>query len=103
MPLKIDALGIVRKSTKIPDLMEVLMGCVQRQIHEMGRSVLSELKMRGTSSLPEVFHVRPAPLGHLCSMVYNRTGNCGAFGSFFKNFYFDFFLLLICYIYSRVP
>ncbi len=54
LKLSLDALGVVRKTTKIPDLMEVLKGCLQRQVHEMGRSVLSELKMRGTTSMPEV-------------------------------------------------
>lgn len=84
IPLKIDAIGVAKKTTKIPDLMEILKGCVQRQIHEMGRSVLSELKMRNTTSLPEVFHLKPEPLGHLCSIVYNKTGTCLNFGEIQK-------------------
>lgn len=65
---------------KIPDLMETLKGCVQRQVHEMGRSVLSELKMLGTTSLPQIFHFKPQPLKHMCSIVYNRQGTCSSFG-----------------------
>lgn len=80
LPLKVDAVGVVRKSSRINDLMEVLKGGVQRQLHEMGRSVLSELKMKGTTSLPEAFHVRPDTLGHLATMVYNRNGKCENFG-----------------------
>ena len=53
---------------------------MQRQIHEMGRSVLSELKVRNGVSLPEAFHVRPEPLGHVCTMVYNKNGTCANFG-----------------------
>ncbi len=68
----------------------MLKGCVQRQIHEMGRSVLSELKMRGTSSLPEVFHLKPEPLGHLCTMIYNKRGQCAGFGGTIS---FPFFFL----------
>jgi len=36
VPITVDSLGVTRKTTKIPDLMEVLKGCVQRQIHETG-------------------------------------------------------------------
>ena len=82
IPIKIDALAIARKSTKIPDLMEVLKGCVQRQIHNMGRSVLSEFHLRGTTSLPETFHFKPEPLGHFCSIAYNRSGSCKTFCKF---------------------
>ena len=54
IPLKIDALGYAPNSMKITDLMEILKGSVQRQVHEMARSVLSEFKMRGTVSVPQV-------------------------------------------------
>ena len=59
IPLKIDALGYAPNSMKIGDLMEILKGCVQRQIHEMARSVLSEFKMRQTVSVPQAFHLYP--------------------------------------------
>ena len=68
LPLKIDSLGITANTTKIVDVMEVLKGCVQRQIHEMGRSVLSECKMRGTVSIPEAFHLKPEPFGHFVTI-----------------------------------
>ncbi len=71
---------------------QVLKGCVQRQIHEMGRIVLSELKMRGTSSLPEVFHLRPEPLGHLCTMIYNKRGQCAGFAEFRRHIHRLFLL-----------
>ena len=84
IPIKVDAIGVARKSTKIPDLMEVLKGCVQRQIHNMGRSVLSEFHLRGTTSLPETFHFKPEPLGHFCSVAYNRSGSCKTFCTYLK-------------------
>ena len=59
IPLKIDALGYAPNSMKIGDLMEILKGSVQRQIHEMARSVLSEFKMRQTVSVPQAFHLYP--------------------------------------------
>ena len=58
LPLKVDAIGYARRSTRVVCLMEVLKGSVQRQLHELGRSVLSELKMKSSTSLPEAFHVR---------------------------------------------
>ena len=79
IPLNIDAIGLARKNMPVKDLMEVLKGCVQRQIHEMGRSVLSELSMRGTVSIPETFHLKPGPLGHFCSIVFNKNGTCAGF------------------------
>ena len=57
--MKIDALGYAPNSMKIGDLMEILKGSVQRQIHEMARSVLSEFKMRQTVSVPQAFHLYP--------------------------------------------
>ena len=86
MPLRVDAVGLVRRTTRVNDAMEVLKGCVQRQLHDMGRSVLSELKMKGTTSAPEVFHLRPEPLGHLCTIVYNRSGKCANFGEWYACF-----------------
>lgn len=80
IPLKIDALAVARKSIQIPDLMEVLKGCVQRQVHEMGRSVIAEFKARKTLSAPEAFHYKPKPLGHILSIIYNRSGTTASFG-----------------------
>ena len=80
LPLKIDALGIAPNSMTISSLMEILKGSVQRQIHEMARSVLSEFKMRGTLSLPEAFHLYPRPFGHFITIIYTKTGTCAAFG-----------------------
>ena len=85
IPIKIDSLGYTANSTKIVDLMEVLKGCVQRQIHEMGRSVLSECRMRGTVSIPEAFHLKPDPFGHFVTIVYTKTGTCTNFAQFRKH------------------
>ena len=92
IPIKIDSLGYTANSTKIVDLMEVLKGCVQRQIHEMGRSVLSECKMRGTVSIPEAFHLKPDPFGHFVTIVYTKTGTCTNFAQFRKHLH-NIFLL----------
>ena len=80
IPLKIDSLAMASNSTKIVDLMELLKGCVQRQIHEIGRGVLSEFKMLGTISTPEVFHLKPEPFGHHVSIIYTQTTDCSKFG-----------------------
>ena len=92
IPLKIDALGIAANNTKIVDVMEVLKGCVQRQIHEMGRSVLSEFRMRGTVSIPEAFHLKPNPFGHFVTIVYTKTGTCANFAQFRRHLH-NIFLL----------
>ena len=92
IPLKIDALGIAANNSKIVDLMEVLKGCVQRQIHEMGRSVLSEFRMRGTVSIPEAFHLKPKPFGHFVTIVYTKTGTCANFAQFRRHLH-NIFLL----------
>jgi hypothetical protein len=92
IPLKIDSLGIAANVTKIVDVMEVLKGCVQRQIHEMGRSVLSEFRMRGTVSIPEAFHLKPDPFGHFVTIVYTKTGTCTNFAQFRRHLH-NIFLL----------
>jgi len=92
IPIKIDSLGYTANSTKIVDLMEVLKGCVQRQIHEMGRSVLSECRMRGTVSIPEAFHLKPDPFGHFVTIVYTKTGTCTNFAQFRRHLH-NIFLL----------
>ena len=92
IPLKIDSLGITANATKIVDVMEVLKGCVQRQIHEMGRSVLSEFRMRGTVSVPEAFHLKPKPFGHFITIVYTKTGTCTNFAQFRRHLH-NIFLL----------
>ena len=92
IPIKINSLGYTANSTKIADLMEVLKGCVQRQIHEMGRSVLSECRMRGTVSIPEAFHLKPDPFGHFVTIVYTKTGTCTNFAQFRRHLH-NIFLL----------
>merc|ERR1712141_477224 len=92
IPLKIDSLGIAAVTTKIVDVMEVLKGCVQRQVHEMGRSVLSEFKMRGTVSIPEAFHLKPKPFGHFVTIVYTKTGTCANFAQFRRHLHNIFML-----------
>lgn len=92
IPLKIDALGYAPNSMKICDLMEILKGSVQRQIHEMARSVLSEFKMRGTVSVPQPFHLYPRPFGHFATIIYTKTGTCAAFAHFRKHLHQSFLL-----------
>jgi len=48
----------------------------------LGRSILSELKMRKKTSLPEVFHFKPSPLSHVCSVVYNKSSSTLDFATF---------------------
>jgi len=92
IPLKIDALGLAPNSMTICSLMEILKGSVQRQIHEMARSFLSEFKMRKTLSLPEACHLYPRPFGHFVSIIYTKTGTCAAFAQFRKHLHKIFLL-----------
>eukprot|EP00095_Tigriopus_kingsejongensis_P012382 maker-scaffold190_size271632-snap-gene-1.35 protein:Tk12382 transcript:maker-scaffold190_size271632-snap-gene-1.35-mRNA-1 annotation:"conserved hypothetical protein" len=102
IPLIIDTVGVARKQLKIPELMELLKGTVQRQIYEMGRSVISELKTRGTTSLPVAFHFKPQALGHLCSIVYNERATCANFAEFRKHIHGLFLLPLDRPIFRRM-
>ena len=82
MPLNFDGLAMVPNDTKIVDIMEFLKGCIQRQVHILGGSVLSEFKKLESFSKPEVFHFKPKPFGHLMSIVYTETGTCNFFAPF---------------------
>ena len=64
------------------DVMEFLKGSVQRQVHILGGSVLSEFKKLESFSKPEVFHFKPKPFGHFMSIVYTETGTCNFFAPF---------------------
>jgi len=92
IPLNIDAIGLAPNSMTISSLMEILKGSVQRQIHEMARSFLSEFKMRKTLSLPEACHLYPRPFGHFVSIIYTKTGTCAAFAQFRKHLHKMFLL-----------
>ena len=82
IPLNLDGLAIAPNDMKIVDVMELLKGCAQRQVHIMGGSVLSEYKKLGSLSKPEVFHLKPEPFGHYVSIVYTQTGDCNVFAPF---------------------
>ena len=59
---------MIPNDTKIIDVMEFLKGCIQRQVHILGGSVLSEFKKLESFSKPEVFHFKPKPFGHFMSI-----------------------------------
>ena len=82
MPLNFDGLAMVPNETKIVDIMEFLKGCIQRQVHILGGSVLSEFKKLESFSKPQVFHFKPKPFGHMMSIVYTETGTCSFFAPF---------------------
>jgi hypothetical protein len=84
--LNIDGLAMAPNSLKIIDLMDIMKGCIQRQVHTLGGSVMAEFKKFGTVSSPQVFHLKPEPLGHFASMIYTKAGTCNQFGTrgFFK-------------------
>ena len=82
IPINIDGLAIADNAMKIVDVMELLKGSLQRQIHIMGGSVLSEFKKLNSFSTPEVFHVKPEPFGHFVSVIYTQTGKCSTFAPF---------------------
>ena len=82
MPLNLDGLAMAPNDMKIVDVMELLKGCAQRQVHIFGGSILSEFKKLGSFSKPEVFHLKPEPFGHFVSLVYTKTGTCQNFTPF---------------------
>lgn len=92
IPLVIDALAIAPNTMKIVDVMELLKGCTQRQVFEMGRSVLSEFSLIGTISTPQAFHLKPKPFGHLTTVIYTQTGTCSRFAQFRRHLHRTFLM-----------
>lgn len=82
IPLFVDGLALAPNDMKILDVMDLLKGCIQRQVHILGGSVLSEFKKLGSFSKPQVFHMKPKPFGHFVSLVYTETGECNFFAPF---------------------
>ena len=80
IPMRIDAIAMAPNCMKIVDVMDLLKGSMQRQVHEFGRAILSEFKMLGSITTPEVFHMKPEPFGHHVSIVYTQTTDCSKFG-----------------------
>ncbi|XP_040573632.1 ufm1-specific protease 2 [Lepeophtheirus salmonis] len=93
--LPIDAIGIMSKKTKIVDAMNILKGCVQRQIHVMGTVVLSEFRSFETVSNPEVFHFKNPQMGStMVTIVYTKSIPCTNLGHVRKKLHEDFLLPL---------
>merc|ERR1719266_2506463 len=82
IPVPIDALGVIASSSTATHLMEILKGAVGRQVGDVAAAVLSELKMKGTISTPEVFHFLPPKLGHHITLVYTKAATEGTFENF---------------------
>ena len=82
LPIPIDALGVIHSSAPSSSLMEVLKGAVARQVGDVAASVLSEFKMKGTTSMPEIFHFKPVQLGHFLTSVYTKAASTSTFESF---------------------
>jgi len=82
IPVPIDALGVISSSAPATSLMEILKGAVGRQVGDVAAAVLSELKMKGTISTPEVFHFYPPGLGHYVTLVYTKAAEEGSFENF---------------------
>ena len=82
LPIPIDALGVIPSSAPSSSLMEVLKGAVARQVGDVAASVLSEFKMKGTTSMPEIFHFKPVQLGHFLTSVYTKAASTSTFESF---------------------
>jgi len=94
LPIPIDTLGVIPNNAPCSTLMEVLKGSVARQIGDIAASVLSEFKMRGTTSLPEIFHFKPIELGHYLTSVYTKAASTATFESFRRSIHQSFFLPL---------
>jgi hypothetical protein len=54
VPLALDALGLVPRTTSVKDLMEVLKGAAARQAGDMAACILAEFKRTGAVSQPQV-------------------------------------------------
>lgn len=82
IPVPIDALGVISNTAPATSLMEILKGAVGRQVGDVAAAVLSELKMKGTITTPEVFHFLPPTLGHNITLVYTKAASEGTFDNF---------------------
>jgi len=94
LPIPIDALGVIPSSAPSSSLMEVLKGAVARQVGDVAASVLSEFKMKGTTSMPEIFHFKPVQLGHFLTSVYTKAASTSTFESFRRSIHQSFLLPL---------
>ena len=82
IPVPIDALGVISSSAPATQLMEILKGAVGRQVGDVAAAVLSELKMKGTITTPQIFHFLPPNLGHHITLVYTKGATEGTFENF---------------------
>jgi len=94
IPVPVDALGVISSTAPATSLMEILKGAVGRQVGDVAAAVLSELKMKGTISTPEVFHFLPASLGHYVTLVYTKAATQGSFETFRRSIHTSLMLPL---------
>ena len=92
IPVPVDALGVIPTTAPASLLLEVLKGCVGRQVGDVAAAVLSELKMKGTVSTPEIFHFLPAGLAHHITLVYTAAATQDAFAAFRRSVHTSFLL-----------
>ena len=92
IPVPVDALGVVSSQATVSSLMEVLKGCVGRQVGDIAAAVLSELKMKNTISSPEIFHFQPDSLPHTITLVYTQDATTGSFETFRRSIHTSFML-----------
>ncbi|XP_023346565.1 ufm1-specific protease 2 [Eurytemora carolleeae] len=92
VPVCIDALGLVPANSKSKDLMDVLKGCVARQIGDIAASVLSEYSVQKRVSTPQVFHFKPDGLPHFITIIYPTAANNTIFEDYRKSIHASFML-----------
>jgi len=94
IPIVLDALGVIPSSAPATQLMEILKGAVGRQVGDVAAAVISELKMKGSISAPQVFHFLPPGLGHHISLIYSKSATTTSFENFRRSVHTSFLLPL---------
>jgi len=94
LPINLDALGVISNKAPASNLMEVMKGAVGRQVGDIASAVLSQLKMKGTITTPEVFHYYPDLLGHHLTIVYPKNTDNDQFEAFRRTVHTNFLLPL---------
>ncbi|XP_041973133.1 ufm1-specific protease 2 [Aricia agestis] len=78
MPLKIDTLAIVNRSTKVSDLYSVLVEAACRSLRLLESGILEQLGQEGIGDgaglrLPETYHFLPQLLGHFVTRIVPKS------------------------------
>ncbi|KOB68737.1 putative Ufm1-specific protease 2 [Operophtera brumata] len=92
MPLRIDTLAMIHRSTKLLDLYTVLVEAACRSLRLLESVLLEQLGQEGIGDgaglrLPETFHYLPQELGHFITRVVPKAIPDESMGKFRNSYY----------------